>query len=84
MSRAWTIEGLAAVSILARAGIPNRLIGDAVGRMANEVDLALWALVGCSPPQAVARLNLGGSAPVAGPVAIPSAALVGFMRSTHP
>lgn len=59
MSRPWTLEGLTAVRVLAAANADQAAIAEAVGRFKAEIDLALWALVGRSPQQAVARLNVG-------------------------
>lgn len=59
MSRPWTLEGLTAVRVLAATNADQAAIAEAVGRFKAEIDLALWALVGRSPQQAVARLNAG-------------------------
>lgn len=68
MSRPWTLEGLAAVRVLAAGDTDLASIADAVGRFKADVDLALWALVGRSPQQAVDRLNMG-RAPASFPAA---------------
>jgi L-alanine-DL-glutamate epimerase-like enolase superfamily enzyme len=57
--RPWTTEGLAALYTLAASNADLPAIGQALGRTRAEVDLALWALVGRSVPDAVARLNAG-------------------------
>lgn len=57
MSRPWNLEGLLAVRVLAAANAPLGAIGQAVDRLAPEIDQALWALVGRTPEQALARLN---------------------------
>lgn len=80
MTRPWTLEGLAAVHILARAGTDLDVIADAVGRFKADVDQALWALVGRSPAEALSRLK-GGV-----PEGVPATAQgVGqFLREMHP
>jgi hypothetical protein len=55
--RPWSLEGLMAVHILSTAGSPLRAIADAVGRGRGDVDLALWALVGRQPDEALLHLN---------------------------
>lgn len=80
MTRPWTLEGLAAVHVLARAGTDLDVIADAVGRFRTDVDLALWALVGRSPGQALARLQgrpLFDVPPTMGGIGQ-------FLRETHP
>lgn len=68
MSRPWTLEGLTAVRVLAATNADQAAIAEAVGRFKAEIDLALWALVGRSPQQAVARLNGGATNASAVPV----------------
>lgn len=80
MSRPWTLEGLAAVHVLARAGTDLDVIADAVGREPGEVDLALWALVGRSPDQALTRLQ--GSFDFEPPR--PHGLTAKFVREMHP
>lgn len=83
MSRPWTIEGLAAVRVLAAADCSLGAIADALGRFKAEIDVALWALVGRSPEQAVARLNAGLSPTARTEPAVRRAAgpgLGGFLR----
>lgn len=74
MSRPWTLEGLTAVRVLAAANADQAAIAEAVGRFKAEIDLALWALVGRSPQQAVARLNVGISPTARSEPAVPRAA----------
>lgn len=57
ISRPWSLPGLSAVYALAQAGSSLAEIAEAVGRFRVEVDLALWALVGRTPPEALERLN---------------------------
>ena len=57
MSRVWTLEGLMAARVLAAAQAPLARIGFALERSATDVDLALWALVGRTPEEALDRLN---------------------------
>lgn len=56
MSRPWTLEGLMAARVLVAAQAPLTRIGFALDRTAAEVDLALWALVGRTPQEALERL----------------------------
>ena len=51
------MEGLAAARILAAAGSPLGHIGFALERTSKDVDLALWALVGRTPAEALGVLN---------------------------
>lgn len=75
MSRPWTLTGLAAVYALAQSGAELGEIAEAVGRLSGEVDLALWVLIGRTPPEAVERLN---SRPA------PSSQLASFLAETLP
>jgi len=57
MSRPWTLGELETVQSLARKGTSLALIGGVLSRDRDELALALWALVGRSPRQALARLK---------------------------
>lgn len=57
VSRPWTLEGLLAARVLAAANAPLQHIGEALDRLAADVDHALWALLGRSPAEALMYLN---------------------------
>lgn len=57
MSRPWTRPGLMALYALAAGGCSLEEMAEAVGRPRGDCDLALWALVGRAPDQALGRLN---------------------------
>lgn len=74
-SRPWTLTGLAAVYALSQAGADLDEIAEAVGPLRGDIDLALWALVGRTPPEAIERLNTRPE---------PSRQLAGFLAETLP
>lgn len=51
--RDWTVAGLAAVYALSISGFPLIDIADAVGRSCQDVDQALWCMLGRTPEQAL-------------------------------
>lgn len=57
MSRPWTLWQLACVAVLSGAGAALCDIAETVARPAREIDIALWALIGREPGQALIRLN---------------------------
>lgn len=57
MSRPWTMDDLAIASVLTAADISLAEIGDGLGRTAGDIDLALWALLGRAPADALKHLN---------------------------
>jgi hypothetical protein len=59
MSRPWTMDDLAIASVLTAADITLVEIGEGLGRNPGDVDLALWALLGRAPSDALAHLNRG-------------------------
>jgi hypothetical protein len=76
MSRPWTLEGLLAARVLAAANVPLINIGVELDRSRGEIDLALYALLGRTPEDALARLN-GGELARAAP---PPARLLSLLR----
>jgi hypothetical protein len=57
MTRPWSEISLAFAYTGAAANVPLGAIAEALNRSPSEVDLALWAMVGRSPAQALARLG---------------------------
>jgi hypothetical protein len=56
------MEGLMAARVLVASNAPLGAVGEALDRFSWEIDLALWALTGRSPEQALARLNRASAA----------------------
>lgn len=75
----WTEPGLAMAYGLAMTGATLSTIAGETGRLPGEVDLALWALVGRTPAQALARLNSGLRAEEDPAPAKPSRSMAGFL-----
>lgn len=85
ISRPWTLAGLSAVYALSLAGEGLGEIAEATGRFRQECDLALWALVGRTPEQALERLNRDAAGEPPAHVPRPSSpTLAAHIEQVHP